>query len=188
MPDELLDIIDDNDIVITQDMRTGVHLRGLQHRGVHVFLVTPEGKLLVQRRSKYCQTFPLALDCTISEHVKSGESYQKAAIRGMAEEMGICGVRIAKLVKFKMVYGPNDIEISILYEGSVDPTLVRFDPLEVEGIAYYSLDELEGLIQSRTDAISGWFEQLFNWYTGKPAELNVLRTYKHKRLLTPYNR
>jgi len=52
MPDELLDIVDAADQVIGQDLRAAVHLRGLQHRGVHIFLVTPDGKLLVQQRGR----------------------------------------------------------------------------------------------------------------------------------------
>jgi isopentenyldiphosphate isomerase len=185
MPDELLDVVNDNDVVIAQEMRSIVHLKGFQHRGVHVFLVTSDGKLLVQQRGRLQEAFPLALDCSVSEHVKAGEDYRQAADRGMAEELGIHGVRTEALVKFKMVYGPNDFEICQLYEGSVDTTLIRFDPLEVEGIAYYRLVELGALIQSGEAAFSSWFVQLINWYLGKPSRLEVLRNYSRNRLLLP---
>ena len=75
----------------------------------------------MQQRGRHRETFPLALDCSVSEHVKAGENYQQAAHRGLAEELGIQGVPIHPLVKFKMVYGPNDFEICVLYEGRVDP-------------------------------------------------------------------
>jgi isopentenyldiphosphate isomerase len=185
LPDELLDVINDDDIVIAQEMRSNVHRLGLQHRGIHVFLVTAEGRLLVQRRGRNQEAFPLALDCSVSEHVKAGETYREAADRGLAEELGILSVLVHPLVKFKMIYGPNDFEICLLYEGSVDPTLVRFDPLEVEGIVYYRLEELDVLIQKGEVALSGWFVQLVNWYIGKPSELQVLRAYSHNRLLLP---
>jgi isopentenyldiphosphate isomerase len=84
-----------------------------------------------------------------------------------------------------MVYGPNDFEICLLYEGCVNPIQVQFDPLEVEKITYYHLEELEALIQSGEVAFSGWFVQLINWYSGKPSELQVLRTYSRYRLLLP---
>jgi isopentenyldiphosphate isomerase len=183
MPDELLDVVNDDDVVTAQEMRSVVHLSGLQHRGVHVFLVTPEGRLLVQQRSKQRETSPSALDCSVSEHVKAGEDYPQAAERGLAEEMGIQGAEIQALVKFQMCYGPNDFEISVLYEGMVDPARVRFDPQEVEGITYYRLEELEALIQSGESVFSGWFVQLIRWYLGKPAEMKVLKTYPHDRLL-----
>jgi 16S rRNA (adenine1518-N6/adenine1519-N6)-dimethyltransferase len=185
MPDELLDVVNDTDTVITQEMRSVVHQLGLLHRGIHAFLVTPEGRLLVQQRGSRKETFPLALDCSVSEHVKAGENYQQAAHRGLAEELGIQGVRINPLVKFKMVYGPNDFEICLLYEGRGNPALVRFDPQEVERIASYRLEELETFIERGDIEFSSWFVQLLFWYLGRPSIMQVLSIYQPKRLLLP---
>jgi isopentenyldiphosphate isomerase len=183
MTDELLDIVNDEDMVIAQEMRSIIHRLGLQHRGVHVFLVTPDGRLLVQLRSRHRETFPLALDCSVSEHVKAGEDYQHAANRGLAEELGVYGVNTHAVVKFSMVYGPNDFEICLLYEGIVNPAQVRIDPLEVDGVAYYHLDALDRLIQDRQVVFSGWFVQLIQWYLGKPSQMNILETYPHTPLI-----
>jgi len=49
--EELFDIVDDEDQVIGLETRSTAHRLGLQHRGAHVFLFTPDGKLLVQKRS-----------------------------------------------------------------------------------------------------------------------------------------
>src|SRR5689334_18473687 len=106
--DELLDIVNDEDIVIDQKMRSTVHELGLQHRGVHVLLFTRDGKLLVQKRSADRAACPSSLDCSVSEHVKAGESYVDAALRGMKEEMGLEEIDIHPLAKIKMNYGPND--------------------------------------------------------------------------------
>jgi 16S rRNA (adenine1518-N6/adenine1519-N6)-dimethyltransferase len=187
MPDELLDIINSDDIVIAQEMRSVVHQRGLLHRGVHIFLITPDGKLLVQQRSRQRDNNPLALDCSVSEHVKANESYEQAARRGLAEEMGVQAAALHALVKFNLVYGINDFETSVLYEGRVDPTQVRFDPVEVEKIACYRLDELDVLIGRDEVAFSSWFVQLIHWYLGKPSELKVISTYSYNRLLLPGN-
>jgi len=183
LSDELLDIVDDNDLVTGQEMRAVVHQRGLQHRGIHIFLITPGGKLLVQQRGRQRGTSPLALDCSVSEHVKAGEGYPEAAARGLAEELGIQRASLHALIKFKMDYGPNDREICQLYEGKVDPVLVHFDPLEVEGIACYSLEDLETLIRNGKVAFSGWFVQLIHWYLGRPSELQVLKSFTRQRLL-----
>ena len=186
MSDELLDVVDDADLVTGQELRAVVHQRGLQHRGVHIFLVTPENKMLVQQRSLQRETSPLALDCSVSEHVKAGERYREAAVRGLKEEMGIWDIHIHALIKFKMDYGPYDREVCQLYEGLVDPSRVRFDPVEVERIAFYNLDELEELIRNRHVVFSGWFVQLIHWYLNRPSELQVLKTYSKKRLLIPF--
>ena len=183
MSDELLDIVDDTDRIIGQELRAVVHQHGLQHRGVHVFLVTPENKLVVQQRSRQRETSPLALDCSVSEHVKAGEGYREAVKRGLTEELGIRDTNIHALVKFKMDYGPNDREICQLYEGRVDPAQVRFDPVEVERIDSRSLDELDELIRNKQVAFSGWFVQLLNWYLERPSKLQVLKNYSKKRLL-----
>ena len=177
MPDESFDIIDENDIVIGQELRSIVHQRGLWHRGVHVLLFTREGKLLVQQRSKDRVHAPLALDCSVSEHVKAGEDYYSAAVRGLQEEMGVEGIDIQPVVKFKMNYGPNDNEISELYRGIVDPAKVKFDPVEVERIEYYELAALQNRLGSEEDKFSYWFEQILRWYSGKPSALEVLASY-----------
>ena len=173
MPDELLDIVNDQDVVLDQQMRSIVHQLGLQHRGVHVFLFTPDGKMLVQKRSADRVASPSMLDCSVSEHVKAGESYLDAAIRGMKEEMGVTGIEIKQLVKFRMNYGVNDNEISVLYEGTVDPALVQFDPIEIEEISYFSVNELQEMIKEDNIKICSWFVELLNWYLGKWSKMNL---------------
>jgi len=174
MTDELLDIVNDKDIVTDQQMRSTVHQLGLQHRGVHVFLFTRDGKMLVQKRSADRAASPSALDCSVSEHVKAGESYLDAAMRGMKEEMGVDGIEIKELVKFRMNYGTNDNEISTVYEGIVDPAAVKFDPSEIEEINYYSVDELQEMIESGNVKFCGWFVELLNWYLEKPAKMSFI--------------
>jgi isopentenyl-diphosphate delta-isomerase len=171
--DELLDIVNDEDIVTDQQMRSVVHQLGLQHRGVHVFLFTADGKMLVQKRSADRAASPSALDCSVSEHIKAGESYLEAARRGIKEEMGVDGIEIKPLIKFRMNYGINDNEISTLYEGTVDPAKVKFDPIEIEEIYYFNLDELQEMIQEGNVQFCGWFVELLNWYSGKPTKMSL---------------
>lgn len=174
MSDEFLDIVDNDDCMIGQEPRATAHQLGLQHRGVHVFLFTEQGKLLVQKRSADRVHSPSALDCSVSEHVKAGESYLEAAIRGLKEELGVEGIALEPLVKFRMQYGINDNEISTLYRGSVNPVLVEFDPLEIAEVGYYSMDELREKMDDDSRVFCGWFIELLNWYQGRPSKLNPL--------------
>jgi len=174
MADELLDIVNDEDQITRQEMRSIVHQLGLQHRGAHVFLFTPDGKMLVQKRSADRSASPSALDCSVSEHVKAGESYLEAAVRGMKEEMGVDGIYIKPLVKFRMNYGVNDNEICTLYEGTVDPAKVKFDPVEIEEIYYFDLNELQGMVTEGRVTFCSWFVELLNWYSGKPAKMSFV--------------
>lgn len=172
--DELLDIVNDEDIVTGQEMRSTAHQLGLQHRGVHVFLFTYDGKMLVQKRSAGRAASPSMLDCSVSEHVKAGESYLDAAIRGMKEEMGVNGIEVKPLVKFKMNYGVNDHKISTLYEGAVDPAMVKFDPVEIEEVGYYTIEEIQEMMKTKEIKFCGWFVEILNWHRKKPANLVIL--------------
>jgi isopentenyl-diphosphate delta-isomerase type 1 len=174
MPEELFDVIDENDRITGQEMRSKVHQLGLWHRGAHVLLFTQDGKLLVQQRSKKKLQSPLAYDCSVSEHVTASESYHSAALRGLSEELGTTGIELTPLVKFKMNYGPNDNEISTIFKGVLTNQRVQFDPVEIEQVEYYSLAELETLMQNEPAKFSYWFGQILLWYFDKPSALQVM--------------
>lgn len=175
MSNELFDIVDENDRVIGQETRTVAHQRGLWHRGVHVLLFDRGGRLLVQQRSASRSQSPLKLDCSVSEHVKAGEDYFDAANRGLSEELGVEGIEIQPLVKFKMNYGPNDNEISVIYKGVVDPNQIRFDPEEIERVDTYTIEELQSLLEQKPDKFSYWFGQILLWFVRKPSTLQIIK-------------
>ena len=172
--EEFLDIVTENNQVIGQEKRSIVHQSGLWHRGVHIFLFTPEHKLVIQQRSKRRKQSPGALDCSVSEHLQAGESYLAGARRGLEEELGIRQVSLQRLVQFKMNYGPGDNMISILYEGTVDGEAIRTDANEIERIIYHSISEAEELLAQGGVLYSRWFEQLLLWYLGKPSDIQVI--------------
>lgn len=174
MPEELFDVIDENDEIIGQEIRSVVHQRGLWHRGAHVLLFTPGEKLIVQQRAKTKSQSPLALDCSVSEHVIAGEHYHDAAIRGLEEELGIIGIAIQPLAKFKMNYGPNDNEISMIFKGITESKNIKFDPEEIERVDAYTLDELQTLLEQNPDVFSYWFEQIYLWFIQKSSALQIM--------------
>lgn len=174
MTDELLDVVNDGDIVTGQEMRSIVHQRGLQHRGVHVFLFNDQGEMLIQKRSADRASAPSLLDCSVSEHVKAGESYLEAALRGLKEEMGVEGIETRLLGKIRMEYGPNDNEISVIYEGKIQPEQIRFDPEEIAEVRFMGLDEIRAGMENEKERFCGWFVELMNWYLGKPCRLKEL--------------
>jgi isopentenyl-diphosphate delta-isomerase len=174
MADELLDVVNDEDVVTGQAMRSVVHQQGLQHRGVHVFLFNEQGEMLIQKRSADRANSPSLLDCSVSEHVKAGESYLEAAVRGLKEEMGVDGIELKLLGKIQMEYGHNDNEISVIYKGKVDSQQVRFDPEEISEVKYMKLDEIRAGIVDEKAIYCGWFVELMNWYFGQDARLKVM--------------
>jgi isopentenyldiphosphate isomerase len=175
--EEYLDVVDENNRVIGREERKIIHRTGLWHRGVHIFLFTPDRKLLIQERSLK-QLSPNMLDCSVSEHLKAGESYPDAARRGLREELGIAQISLKQILQFKMNYGPNDNIISTLYEGTIDREKIIIDKNEVAEITYYSLPQLEELSAKGEVSFSRWFLQLLLWYCGKPSDICILEKYQ----------
>jgi isopentenyldiphosphate isomerase len=92
----------------------------------------------------------------------------------LEEEMGVTGIEILPLLTFKMNYGINDNEISRLFEGIVDPENVRFDPIEIEEIGYFSVDEIREMMKEGKVEFCGWFIEILNWYLGNPSKLSMV--------------
>jgi len=86
---EILDIIDEDDHVIGQAPRRRFHDEGLLHREIHVWLYTPNGEIVLQRRARTKRRHPGLLDASVGGHVKSGRGFLDAAVREMEEETGI---------------------------------------------------------------------------------------------------
>ena len=174
MTQEYLDIVNEEDVVTGKETRAKVHELGLWHRGVHVFLFNEQGEMLIQKRSADRTSSPSLLDCSVSEHVQADESYLDAAMRGMKEELGVEGIEVKQLIKFKMNYGINDNEISMIYEGKINSSQFRFDPVEIKSVRYMSLDEIKEKIRSEENLFCGWFVEMMNWYFHQETKLVLM--------------
>jgi isopentenyl-diphosphate delta-isomerase type 1 len=86
--DELFDVVDANDQVVSQAPRREVHAQNLLHRAVHIMIHDANGHLFLQRRSLTKDTFPGCWDNACTGHVDAGEDYLTAARRELGEELG----------------------------------------------------------------------------------------------------
>ncbi|MFP4156943.1 MAG: NUDIX hydrolase [Opitutales bacterium] len=87
--EELFDVVDGEDRVLRQEQRGIVHRERLFHRAVHVFVLNAAGQLFLQRRSFTKDSAPGKWVSSCSGHVDSGEDYDEAARRELAEEIGL---------------------------------------------------------------------------------------------------
>jgi 8-oxo-dGTP pyrophosphatase MutT (NUDIX family) len=97
MAEELVDIVDDDDHVICTVTRSEMRARRLQHRSVGVAVLSTDGRLLIHRRSDAKDLWPGWWDIAAGGVVAAGETYEEAAQRELAEELGIVDVAVQYL-------------------------------------------------------------------------------------------
>lgn len=89
-PEEILDIVDEQDRVIGQMSRREVYAQGLRnYRVVHAFIRNAAGKLWIPRRVATKKLYPNALDFSVAGHVSTGETYEDAIRKEAAEEVNL---------------------------------------------------------------------------------------------------
>ena len=86
---ELLDVVDEDDNLISVKPRGEIHAKGLMHRAVHILLFNSKGELFLQKRSMNKDEQPGKWDSSAAGHVDSGEAYLDCARREITEELGI---------------------------------------------------------------------------------------------------
>ena len=86
---ELVDIVDEHDCVIEVVPRARMRAERLLHRCVFIAVVHPDGRLLVHQRSAHKDIWPGWWDLAVGGVVGSGERYDDAARRELAEEVGV---------------------------------------------------------------------------------------------------
>lgn len=94
MTDELVDIVDDDDNVINTVTRAEMRARRLQHRSVGIAVISADGRLLIHLRSEAKDLWPGWWDIAAGGVVAAGETYEDAARRELAEELGIADVEV----------------------------------------------------------------------------------------------
>ena len=87
--EDFFDIVDINNNVIGKEKRGTVHEKGLMHRAVRIFVFTSKGEVFLQKRRPIKDICPLKWGISVGEHLKPKESYEKAASRGLQEELGL---------------------------------------------------------------------------------------------------
>lgn len=156
MIDEWVDVVD------AQGERTGsrvtkreAHARGLRHASVHTWIVTPRGELLVQRRALTKENHPGLWDISSAGHVSAGESPVDAAVREMAEELGVqvdagelqrLGRTEERWVLNGGMYIDDEIHEIFVIERDVDPSALTLQPSEVDAVRLITVEELEASI------------------------------------------
>lgn len=162
--DEELDVVDERDEIVGSAGRDEIHRRRLLHRSVHVFLVDREGRIYLQRRAAWKREHPLRWDSSASGHVLKGEPYQAAAIRELAEELGIQAPVVPVLkVPASARTGWEHSALFLVRDdaGELHPVP---NPREIEQGRYFTEAEIEELLSRFGETVSPSFSLLYQWW------------------------
>ncbi len=174
MSEEELDIVDEKDRVIGRDTRSNVHSSRSWHRGIHVILINGKGEILLQMRGPVRDKFPSTYDVSVSEHVRSGETYEHAASRGLLEELGIADAEPRKVLHFRMNYGdPCDNMVGVVYR-LLYPGPIRMDRKEIASIAFFSTEEIKVMLSQEKNMFAPWAYEILRWHLGMPSKVEQI--------------
>lgn len=142
---ELFDLVDDDDRVIGSAPRAACHGNpALVHRAVHVLVVNRAGALLLQKRSAHKDIQPGKWDTSVGGHLAPGESYRQAAVREMAEELGLEGLPLTFLYRSKIRNAVESENIATFLTGHEGP--FRFPADEIEALRFWTAAEIEAAL------------------------------------------
>ena len=138
--EELVDLIDHDNHVVGQTSRGEVRRLNLLHRGVGIFCFNSRNEVYVHRRTDTKDVFPSMYDMFVGGVVSSGESYETAATREIAEELGIVGASPEHLFEH-LYWGPQNRSWVAVYRVVWDGPIVHQES-EVAWGAYFTMEEL----------------------------------------------
>ena len=153
---EIFDVVDEHDEVTGQATRGEVHAQGLLHRAVHVLVFNKRGDLLLQQRSMLKDAHPGVWDSSVSGHLDAGEAYETAAVRELAEEMGIeakCPPTEIARLKPSAATGWEHIRL-YRYEHQGN---IRYPAAEIESAMWFPIPVLEAWIKARPEDFASGF-------------------------------
>ena len=138
---ELVDVVDLDDVVIATVARTRVRAENLRHRAVFVLVRSSHGEVLVHRRSDAKDLWPGRWDLAVGGVVTAGEGYDEAAVREIAEELGIKGVVPERLGRGR--FDDDDVRLlGVVYRVEYDGPFTFADGEVVEA-TFVGLADLE---------------------------------------------
>jgi isopentenyldiphosphate isomerase len=140
--EELVDVVDEQDRIVATVTRARIRAEGLLHRVASVLVFRPDGRLLVHRRTDTKDVYPGAFDCFVGGVVGTGERYEEARDRELAEEMGIEGAVAIELFRHRFE-GVGDRSWSAVYAITWDGPVVP----QASEVAWHGWEPVERVLE-----------------------------------------
>ena len=169
MPEEMIDLLlPDGTPLGRAKPKSEVHRDGDLHRTAHLWLVTPDGRVLLQLRASTKVNHPSLWDVSVAGHVEAGETAIDAAVREAREELGIeiavdelrhVGTIREHWVIEERDYVDNEIQEVFLVRRDVDLESLALQTEEVDDVALVSFDEFRARVARRDATMVAHWEE-----------------------------
>lgn len=158
MSDTLI-LVDAEDREIGYCEKQETHVKGLLHRAFSIFIFNGD-TLLMQRRAsgKYHSPGKWANSCC--SHPRQGESLEKAAVRRLEEETGICDCTLREAGSFiyraEFDNGLTEYEYDHVFIGEYGGDFTM-NPEEADEMKFLPLDSIMENMRINPEAFTTWF-------------------------------
>ncbi len=144
-PDEVLDLVDENDNIIGEVTKKEANSDpSLYHREIVVLLYDDKNRVLLQQRSLKKKVYPGLWTETCAGHVPKGASYEKTAHQELKEEIGFD--TDLKFVGKEICRFPNETHFDACYLGKYSGEKINLEKEEVEKVKFVSEEEFDQMV------------------------------------------
>ena len=157
-------MVDESDRVIGRERRSVVHATGLRHRAVHILIFNRTGELFLQKRSASKDVAPGCWDSSCCGHVDSGETYETALVRELAEELGLKIGSAEAMFLFKVEACPQTGQEFVMVYRLDHEGPFELHPEEIETGEWFSPAKVDRLLEEKTDQVAVSFRYIWERY------------------------
>jgi len=143
--EEIFDIVDEENNIISKSTRKEAHDNGLLHKSVFFFILDKQKRVFVNKRSDKKRFYPGFYSILFGGHVSSGQTYEEAVVREVEEEAGIKEKPIF-LSDYKKRFDKNDKENVKVYAFITDKEL-KLDTNEVLHGKFLEFGEIDKMLK-----------------------------------------
>lgn len=142
--DEWFPVVDENGNVVGKATRSDCHGGSFRlHPVVHLHILSPDGKLLLQKRSMSKDIQPGRWDTAVGGHVDYGETVGDALRREVREELGILDFEPSLLAVYPFRSDREYELVNTYYWVAPEGFVPSFDPVEIDDVRYWSIEEID---------------------------------------------